>query len=155
MSAAPASMRAYIGPASISLDLSARAKNEAISQLIDLLVAADAISDRGVYMADVLDREATSTTGMGDGIAIPHGKSSGVSRSAVAFAKSKAGVDWDSPDGQPATLLFLIAVPAENVGDEHLRILQRLARALVGAPFRSRLSAAETVNDALNVLDTV
>lgn len=155
MSAPSASMRTYIGPASISLDLSARTKNEAIGQLIDLLVAAGAISDRAVFTADVLAREAKSTTGIGDGIAIPHGKSSGVSRSAVAFAKSKAGIDWGSPDGQPATLLFLIAVPVENVGDEHLRILARLARALVRAPFRSGLSAAETANDALSVLDTV
>lgn len=155
MSAPSASMSDYITPTSISLDLAARTRNEAIDQLVDMLVAAGAISDRAVFAADVLAREALSTTGMGEGIAIPHGKSSGVSRSAVAVAKSKDGVDWGSPDGRPATLLFLIAVPAENVGNEHLAILARLARALVRAPFRERLNAAETAEDALNVLNTV
>lgn len=93
-------------------------------------------------VASALAREATVSAGLGDGIAIPHAKTDAVSEPVVVYARSRAGIDWSSRDGKPATVLFLIAVLEQAAGDAHLTILGALSRKLVNAQFRSELSAA-------------
>ena len=127
---------------SIDLSLSAGSKDDAIERMIDLIGASGALTDRDLLIKAVRAREEVGTTGLGDGIAIPHGKCDGVDRPALAFARSDEGVKWGAPDGSLANLVFLIAVPEAAAGNEHLRILASLARSLVKADFRGRLMAA-------------
>ncbi|WP_288784226.1 PTS sugar transporter subunit IIA [uncultured Cutibacterium sp.] len=137
---------------SIDLSLSAGSKDDAIERMIDLIGASGALTDRDLLIKAVRAREEVGTTGLGDGIAIPHGKCDGVDRPALAFARSDEGVKWGAPDGSLANLVFLIAVPEAAAGDEHLRILASLARSLVKADFRGRLMAASNPQEVHEVL---
>lgn len=139
---------------SMELALEATNKTDAITQMVDLLHRSGALADRDAYLAAVLAREATGTTGLGDDIAIPHGKSDGMARPAVAFARFPRGVAWGD-DGAPARLVFLIGVPAAQAGDEHLRILAMLARKLVNTQFRQSLLEADSVQQVREVLSVV
>ena len=137
---------------SIDLSLSAGSKDDAIERMIDLIGASGARTDRDLLIKAVRAREEVGTTGLGDGIAIPHGKCDGVDRPALAFARSDEGVKWGAPDGSLANLVFLIAVPEAAAGNEHLRILASLARSLVKADFRGRLMAAANPQEVHEVL---
>ncbi|EGR97259.1 PTS sugar transporter subunit IIA [Cutibacterium namnetense] len=137
---------------SIDLSLSAGSKDDAIERMIDLIGASGALTDRDLLIKAVRAREEVGTTGLGDGIAIPHGKCDGVDRPALAFARSDEGVKWGAPDGSLANLVFLIAVPEAAAGNEHLRILASLARSLVKADFRGRLMAAANPQEVHEVL---
>ena len=137
---------------SIDLSLSAGSKDDAIERMIDLIGASGALTDRDLLIKAVRAREEVGTTGLGDGIAIPHGKCDGVDRPALAFARSDEGVRWGAPDGSLANLVFLIAVPEAAAGNEHLRILASLARSLVKADFRGRLMAAANPQEVHEVL---
>ena len=137
---------------SIDLSLSAGSKDDAIERMIDLIGASGALTDRDLLIKAVRAREEVGTTGLGDGIAIPHGKCDGVDRPALAFARSDEGVKWGAPDGSLANLVFLIAVPEAAAGNEHLRILASLASSLVKADFRGRLMAAANPQEVHEVL---
>ena len=139
---------------SIDLSLSAGNKNDT-ERMVDLIGASGALVHRDVLLKAVRAREDVGTTGLGDGIAIPHGKCDGVDRPALAFARSDEGVDWGAPDGSLANLVFLIAVPAAAAGNEHLRILASLARNLVKADFRNRLMSASTPQEVRAVLEGI
>ena len=136
---------------SIDLSLSSGDKDDAIERMVDLVDASGALLDRGMLIKAVRAREEAGTTGLGDGIAIPHGKCDGVDRPALAFARSNEGVSWGAPDGSLANLVFL-AVPEAAAGNEHLRILASLARSLVKADFRNQLLAASTPQEVREVL---
>ncbi|MDR6225162.1 PTS sugar transporter subunit IIA [Desmospora profundinema] len=125
------------------LELEGTTRDEVMNELLDKLDESGALADREVFRRDLYAREEHSSTGIGFGIAIPHGKSSGVHEARVAFGRKKAGVDWDSIDGEPAHLVFMIAVPKEQAGDEHLKILQALSRKLMDENFRRSLREAE------------
>lgn len=140
---------------SIDLSLSAGNKNDTIERMVDLIGASGALVDRDVLIKAVRAREDVGTTGLGDGIAIPHGKCDGVDRPALAFACSDEGEDWGAPDGSLANLVFLIAVPAAAASNEHLRILASLARNLVKADFRNRLMSASTPQEIRAVLEGI
>jgi PTS system fructose-specific IIA component len=144
-----------LDPASMDLDLTADTKADAVRQLVALMGKAGAVSDAQLLTDAVMAREELSTTGLGDGIAIPHGKSDGVSRPAVAFARSTSGVPWGASDGSPANLMFLIGVPEAEAGDAHLRILAMLARKLVRADFRKGLLEAADADAVREVLAAV
>ena len=137
---------------SIDLSLSSGDKDDAIERMVDLVDASGALLDRDVLIKAVRAREEAGTTGLGDGIAIPHGKCDGVDRPALALARSDEGVRWGAPDGSLASLVFLIAVPEAAAGNEHLRILASLARSLVKADFRNQLLAASTPQEVREVL---
>lgn len=137
---------------SVDLDFTADSADQAIDKMVGLLDQAGAVADVDAFAAAVKAREATSSTGLGDGIAIPHGKSDGVTRPALAFARSSAEVDWN---GAPARLIFLIGVPADQAGDEHLRILAMLARRLVRPAFRESLVNARGADEIRAILSEV
>lgn len=130
-------------PAShISLSEPPAAKAPCIEHLLDLLVESGRVTDRQTALDALMQRESETTTGVGLGIGIPHAKTDAVSRPSLAFARSDTGVDFGSMDDEPATLTFLILVPKEG-GEDHLKILSSLSRALMHDDVRDRLHEAE------------
>ncbi|MET3574402.1 fructose-specific PTS transporter subunit EIIC [Bhargavaea ullalensis] len=132
----------------VLLDLKAGTKPDVLSELVSGLDAAGKLNDREAFAADILAREEQSTTGIGDGIAIPHAKSAAVRVPSIAFGRSEAGIDYDSLDGQPAHLFFMIAA-SDGAANDHLEALSRLATFLMDANFRDRVMNAETADDVL------
>jgi fructose PTS system EIIBC or EIIC component len=136
----------------ILLDLKGNQKEEAIDQLVDTLLNAGKVSNRFEFKKAILKREEQSTTGVGDGIAIPHAKVGAVKEAAIAFGKSVSGVDYQSLDGQPAHLFFMIAAP-EGANNTHLEALARLSGLLMNQEVREKLLKASSANEILNTID--
>ncbi|MGQ4666925.1 PTS sugar transporter subunit IIA, partial [Metabacillus halosaccharovorans] len=113
------------------------------------------LTSKDEYKQAILNREEQSSTGLGMNIAIPHGKSNAVKRPAVAFGIKRDGIDWNSLDGTDAKLIFMIAVPEENAGDAHLKILQMLSRKLMDEDFRNQLLNVSSKQEAMAVLEEV
>lgn len=130
-------------------------KETIINELVDKFKTVGSIKDKELFKVAINKREAESTTGIGMGIAIPHGKSETVVKPSLAFAKVTSGVDWDSLDGESAKLVFMIAVPQDSYGDIHLKILQRLSRKLMNDGFRQQLLAAVTKAEIKNLLEQI
>jgi PTS system fructose-specific IIA component len=126
-------------------------KKACIEFLLDQLVDAGRVEDRGAAFEALLAREEETTTGVGMGIGIPHAKTDGVTRPSVAFARSESGIDFDAMDGEPATLVFMILVPEEGA-DDHLDILSSLSRALMHEEVRDDLHSVETPVDVQETL---
>ena len=137
---------------SISLDSAPKSKSEALDQAVALMAASGKIRDEEAYRRQVYAREEESTTGIGEGIAIPHGKCDAVSRPGLAAMVVKDGVEFDSLDGEPVTLLFLIAAP--NTEDNvHLDVLSKLSMMLMDEEFTSNLRSASNVDEFLQIID--
>ena len=137
---------------SISLDLAPGSKSEALDMAIDLMVKSGKINDREAYKKQVYLREEESTTGIGEGIAIPHGKCDAVDKPGLAAMVIKNGVDFDSLDGEPVTLLFLIAAP--NTEDNvHLDVLSKLSVLMMDEEFSKSLRQAKSVEEFLAIID--
>lgn len=130
-------------PESIRIGGAPASKDEAIDELVDLMAKGGNVADKAGYAAAVREREAQFSTGLGDGIAIPHAKTAAVSAPGLAAMTVPAGVDYQSLDGEPATLLFLIAAP-EGEANTHLEVLSRLSTLLLDADFCAALRAAKT-----------
>ncbi|WP_294976884.1 fructose-specific PTS transporter subunit EIIC [uncultured Leuconostoc sp.] len=130
-------------PEVMILDLNASTKQAAFDEMIDQLYVANRITNKQEFLNGILAREAQTTTGLGDGIAMPHAKNNAVKQPTVVFARSKNGVDYDAMDGQPVHLLFMIAVPA-NANNTHLEALASLSRYLLQDGFMDKLKQAET-----------
>lgn len=124
------------------LDLKATTKDELLAELATSLAAAVPALDVAELLGVLREREALQSTGIGEGVAIPHGKIKGLDRLVAAFARSTGGVDFDSIDGQPTQLLFLLVVP-EQSGGQHLKALARISRFFRDASFREKLLAAD------------
>lgn len=139
----------------IELNLESDTKESVMDELIAKFDASGKITSAAEFKEAILAREAESTTGIGMNIAIPHGKSAAVKEPSVVFGRKPAGVDWDSLDGTPAKLVFMIAVPKENQSDAHLKILQMLSRRLMDDQFREDLLNAETKAEVYDLLKTV
>lgn len=135
----------------IILDLKAGSKQEVLSELIGQLDLAGKLADPNLFQSDIQAREDQSTTGIGDGIAIPHAKSKAVKSPAIAFGRSLDGLDYESLDGQPAHLFFMIAA-TEGANDDHLEALSRLATFLMDSKFRDRMLAATTKQEVLQAV---
>ena len=125
------------------MDLKATTKNEVIDEMVHNLFVKGIIDDEEVYKKDILKREAESSTGMGEGIAIPHAHDTAVKKPAVMFARSVNGVDYRSMDGQPAHLFFMIAAP-EGGDNTHLQALAALSQVLMNPDVVNALKAADT-----------
>lgn len=125
------------------MDLKATTKNEVIDEMVHNLFVKGIIDDEELYKKDILKREAESSTGMGEGIAIPHAHDTAVKKPAVMFARSVNGVDYRSMDGQPAHLFFMIAAP-EGGDNTHLQALAALSQVLMNPDVVNALKAADT-----------
>lgn len=137
---------------SISLTRTPKTKSEALDQIIDLMVKSGKIRDREAYRKQVYAREEESTTGIGEGIAIPHGKCDAVIKPGLAAMVIRDGVDFDSLDGKPVTLMFLIAAP--NTKDNvHLDVLSKLSVLMMDENFADSLRNAKDVEEFLSIID--
>ncbi len=123
----------------IAENLSAKTKEEALAKLTDLLFESGALSDKDAFLKDVLDREAVSTTGIGNGIAIPHGKSANVKETTVAIGRLENEVEWESVDDKPVKLIVLLAVNEEDKTGVHVKLLSGMARKLAAEQTCKRL----------------
>jgi fructose PTS system EIIBC or EIIC component len=137
----------------ILLSMSGTSKLDAVEELVSVLDRAGKITDRNVFKEAILKREEQSTTGVGDGIAIPHAKTPVVKEAAIVFGRSQAGVDYDSLDGKPAHLFFMIAAP-EGANNTHLEALARLSTILMKQEAREKLLGAKTVEEVLDVINS-
>ncbi len=137
---------------SVSLNQRAASKTEVIEKMVDLMVQKGNITDRESFKKAVFAREEEGTTGVGDGIAIPHGRCAGVSEPGLAAMVLPAGVDYEAMDDEPVHLIFLIAAP-ENKGDAHLQILSKLSQMLMDEAFTASLKAAKSVEEFLGLID--
>ncbi|HEM6121680.1 TPA: PTS sugar transporter subunit IIA [Streptococcus suis] len=135
------------------LDLQATSKEAVIDEMIASLVEKGYVTDFEVFKTGIMNREAQTTTGLGDGIAMPHAKNAAVKEATVLFAKSNNGVDYASLDGQPTDLFFMIAAP-EGANDTHLAALAELSKYLMKAGFADRLRAATNPEEVIAVFDT-
>lgn len=126
-------------------------KVHCIEFLVDVAASAGRVTDPDDAVAAVLEREAQTPTGFEDGIAIPHAKTSVVTRPTVVFARSSRGVDFGAMDGEPATLIFLLLVPEDSAA-EHLAVLSSLARALVHDSTRTKLRSVESAEEVRSAL---
>jgi len=136
---------------SIIPDLKGRTKKQVLEELIDGLLQEKPELDRERLMAVLLERERLGSTGIGDGIAIPHGKIRDLHQLILTFGKSLAGVDFESMDGKPVHLFFLLVAP-ENCTGIHLRALARIARLLKNALVRKRLVSVSTQDEIYAVI---
>lgn len=136
----------------IAMDLDASDKSGVITELVNQLDKAGKLSDPVSFKEAIHNRESQSTTGIGEGIAIPHAKVAAVKTPAIAFGKSKEGVDYQSLDMQPAHLFFMIAAP-EGGAQTHLDALAKLSGILMDEKIREKLIHAESPEEVLNIID--
>jgi PTS system nitrogen regulatory IIA component len=134
------------------LDLESTAKDEVLAEMARSLAAAEPTVDAERLLGVLREREALQSTGIGDGVAIPHGKLPGIDRLVASFARSRVGVDFASIDGQPTQLFFLLVVP-EHSGGQHLKALARLSRFLRDPDFREGLVSAEGLDDVCRAIE--
>ena len=137
---------------SINLNLKSTDKTSVINELVDLVDASGNLNDKNEYKQEILAREAKSTTGIGEGIAIPHAKTKAVKKACLASGVSKTGIDYDSLDGAPSNLFFMIAAP-DGANDTHLEVLSRLSTILMDENFRSSLINASSADEFLSLID--
>lgn len=133
----------------VTFDLKSQTKKAVIDELIDILYADEKIKDKDEFRKAVLHREEEFSTGIGMGIAIPHGKSDAVNEASIVFGRSDAGIDYESMDDLPAHLFFLIAVPMES-SDLHLRALSEISRNLMHKEMRDQLMTCQTFEEFIN-----
>ena len=136
----------------INLNFNPSTKEQCINELVDLMDKTGNLNNKEEYKKAILAREELSTTGIGEGIAIPHGKTSAVKKASLAAAICKNGVDYDSLDGAPAHLFFMIAVP-DNSDNLHLEVLARLSTILMDEKFRTSLINCSDKDEFLKLID--
>ena len=137
---------------SIDLNPQISNKEEAIDHLVNLLDQSGKLNDKEIYKESVLNREAQSTTGIGDGVAIPHGQSEGVETAGLSAMVVKEGLDFKSLDGQPTYLFFMIGAPKDS-GGAHLQALAQLSTLLMDEDFRNSLIHASSKEEFLKLID--
>jgi len=136
----------------IKLELNSKTKEDVIKEMVTILDENGKLLDVDKYLQAVLDREKEFSTGIGMGIAIPHGKSSGVKQPALVFGRSTAGIDYQSMDEELAHIFFLIAVPEES-SNEHLKILGQISRKLMHKELRDSLMKAVSAEEIITLLE--
>ncbi len=134
------------------VDMKARTKKEALRELSEVLAGSVKGLDAAGLLDMLLEREKLGTTAMGDGIAIPHARIEALDRLLASFGRSRQGVDFDSVDGKPTHLFFLLVAPGRE-GSAHLLTLARLSRLLSSPEFRSKLLDVESSDDLFRVLE--
>jgi len=137
----------------IKLNLEAQTKIEVLSEMVDLLASADDINDKDSFLDSVVEREGMGSTGIGKGVAIPHGRGEVAKKLVIAFGRSKGGVDYDALDREPVHLFFMLAAPKQDVG-AYLKALAELSRLLKEDEFRMALMDAESAQKVINIIDS-
>lgn len=138
-------------PVNIKVPLAAKNKTEAITELVELLHANGELTDPKKVLDSVLDREATRTTGIGKGLAIPHGKCAGTNHLVMAIGKPAQPIEFQAIDGRPVTILWLLTSPPEMTSP-HIQALARISRLMTVDNFRLALNAATTADEMFNLV---
>jgi PTS system nitrogen regulatory IIA component len=136
----------------VVLDLVSRTKGDVLAEMARSLARAERRLEADRLLEVLLERESLQSTGIGEGVAIPHGKLPGLDRLLASFARSRPGVDFESIDGQPTHLFFLLVVP-EHSGGQHLKALARISRFFRDAAFRKHLLEAEQLDDIFRAIE--
>ena len=135
----------------IALGLSAASKEEVLEKLIDLLYKNGALSDKKAFTEDVMERERVSSTGIGNSIAIPHGKSANVIETTAAIARLEKPITWSSADGEPVSFVVLLAVNENDKGVTHVKLLSQMARKLASEETCKRLMDAADADEVIGI----
>ena len=138
-------------PDTIKIDLVSTKKDQAIKELVDVLDAAYHLADKTGIVKSLIERESLGSTGIGQGIAIPHGKTDKVASLIAAFGMSRKGVDFNALDGEPVYLFFLLVAPKDSAGP-HLKALARISRLLRDSYFCGLLKKAQSAEEVYNLL---
>ena len=126
-------------------------KTEAITELVDLLAQNELLTDRDMVLKAVLDREQTASTGIGQGLAVPHGKCTGCSRLVMALGKPAKPLEFESKDCKPVDIVVLLASPVDKTGP-HIQALARISRLMLMDSFRHEVSAAATADELWDII---
>jgi mannitol/fructose-specific phosphotransferase system IIA component (Ntr-type) len=140
-----------IEPESFTMELKGETKKEIITELVDILAVQNKLLDRDLVLADVFEREESMSTGMKYGIALPHGKTEGINDTAVAVGLKKAGINFDSMDGEPSRIFVLIVSP-EKTTSPHVQFLAAISSILRDQATREAVINATTVDEAVGLL---
>jgi fructose-specific phosphotransferase system IIA component len=140
-------------PQNIIVSMKAKNKNDAIAELVAVLAGNSSVQDPKALLDAVLEREATRTTGIGSGFAIPHGKTTGVSQLVMAIGKFDTPIDFQSIDGKPVGLIWLLASPPKDTGP-HIIALARVSRLMTIEKFRGAINQAKTSRDVFDAIAT-
>jgi len=132
-------------------DLKSKTKREVLVELAEVFKRGDIEADYDAMIEVLLEREKLGSTGIGDGIAIPHGKLAGLEKLIISFGRSREGVGFDSLDGNPVYIFFLLMAP-ENSAGQHLKALAKISRMLKDRDFRKGLTEAESPEEMYNLI---
>ena len=141
----------FLSKKAVTVNLKSDDKEGVIRELVDLLAKADEIKGKEDLVKSLMTRESLGSTGIGQGIGIPHGKSSKVKELVAAFGLSQKGVNFDSLDGEPVYIFFLLIAPEESAGP-HLKALARISRMLKDKLFREMLKKAKDEKEILRII---
>lgn len=142
-----------LSPEAIVVNLQGETKEEIIAELSKLVAKNCQIANSDDIFQAVIEREKIMSTGIGDGIAIPHGKSDSVDKLVAALGTRRRGVDFEALDGEPAYVFFLLVSPT-NISGPHIKALARISRYLKNEEFKKRLIAAHTSDDIISIIRT-
>ncbi len=146
-------LRDMLDESTVKVGLESLDKEECIEEMTDVLVRAGRVSDRAQVLSAVRTREAEGSTGIGKGVAVPHGKCAGLAGTVLAVGISKNGIEFDSADGRPVKIVFLIAASASEPG-KHLQMLAEVVRLIRVPDLCDKLVAATTPKMVLDLLDS-
>src|SRR3954471_18007578 len=135
----------------IKVPLEAKVKTDAIGELVNLLAGNGELSDPKKMLEAVLDREATRTTGIGNGLAIPHGKCTGVPSLVMAIGRCATPIDFQAIDGRPVNLIWLLGSPPDKTG-QHIHALARISRLMTIDKFRQAVAGAKTAQELFDLI---
>jgi nitrogen PTS system EIIA component len=135
----------------ILVNLQGKEKKEVLNEMVEALVKSKKIAGKDKVVKILLDREELGSTGIGSGVAIPHGKTNDIDNVIISFGSSKQGIEFESLDGEPVYLVFLLLAPVESTG-VHLKALAKISRILKDKHFRQSLRDAKTVDEAVKIL---
>ena len=138
-------------PANIKIPLEAKTKAEAIGELVKVLAASGDVTDSKKVLDAVLEREATRTTGIGNGLAIPHGKCAGTKDLVMAIGRAATPIDFQAIDGRPVSIIWMLASPPDKTGP-HIHALARISRLMTIDKFRAALLQAKTAQEAYDII---
>jgi fructose-specific phosphotransferase system IIA component len=138
-------------PQNIKIPLDARTKADAIAELVNVLAASGDVTDAKKVLDAVLEREATRTTGIGNGLAIPHGKCAGTNDLVMAIGRAATPIDFQAIDGRPVTIIWMLASPPDKTGP-HIHALARISRLMTMDKFRAALLNAKTAQEAYDII---
>jgi fructose-specific phosphotransferase system IIA component len=138
-------------PENIKIPLVATQKIDAIKELVQVLADSKSVADAKKVLDAVLDREATRTTGIGNGLAIPHGKTTGATDLVMAIGRPAEPIDFQSIDGRPVTIIWLVSSPPDKTGP-HIQALARISKLMLNDTFRQSLNAAKISQDMFDII---